>query len=159
MKFEIKPTLRTIALLFASSFLVTAVFSASLKTFFAAESWTEVLVKGLVIPCFTWTVQLVLSALYLNAERRIVYWTQLGVVCLVGSLALLPAAFVNFAHASPPPSLSALNVLLSVVVMATCLHRRLRARGFAPRWTVGWVVLICINMSLYLWSIADAIRF
>jgi len=58
-----KSSFKNIAVLFVLSFLVTAVFSVSIKTFFAAESWTLNLSKGLLIPCFTWTVQLLLSAL------------------------------------------------------------------------------------------------
>lgn len=158
MKIEIQPSWRVIILLFVASFLVTAVFSASLKVFFADEAWSEVLVKGLVIPCFTWTVQLILSALYLTRERRLIYWTQLGVVCLIGSLALLPAAFFNLIVRQPSPLVSVFNVLLSVGIMATWLCVSLRARGFKARWAVGWVVLICINMGLYVWSIADAVR-
>jgi len=49
--------MKQIILLFIGSFLVTAVFSASLKVFFPAVSWREVLIKGLLIPCFTWTIQ------------------------------------------------------------------------------------------------------
>ncbi|HEX8476374.1 MAG TPA: hypothetical protein VF666_20405 [Pyrinomonadaceae bacterium] len=159
MKFATKPSLTAILILFGLSFLVTGVFSASLKVFFAAESWTEVLVKGIVIPCFTWTVQLILSAVYLSAERRTLYWTQLGIVCLVGSVLLLPAAFYNFTFQHPSPWVSVVNVLSSVAIMAWCLYGRLRAYHFRPLWAVGWVVLIMINMSLYLWSIADAFRF
>lgn len=159
MKLEIPPSFRVIVALFVPSFLVTGVFSASLKVFFTDEDWSEMLVKGLVIPCFTWTVQLILSALYMTGERRIIYWTQLGIVCLIGSLALMPAAFFNLMLRHPSPLVSVFNVLLSVGIMATWLRFSLRARGFKARWAVGWVVLICINMSLYLWSIADAIRF
>jgi hypothetical protein len=64
--------------LFIGSFLVTAIFSASLKIFFQAVSWREVLIKGLLIPCFTWTVQLLLSAAFLKTEDRLTYWNRLG---------------------------------------------------------------------------------
>ncbi|HEY9286285.1 MAG TPA: hypothetical protein VIP46_22730 [Pyrinomonadaceae bacterium] len=149
-----EPSLTKIAALFALSFVVTAAFSASLKVFFAGESWGVVLAKGLLIPCFTWAVQLALSALYLRGARRLVYWEQLGVVCLAGSAALLPAAAYNFAAASPRPLVSALNVLASVALMGLLLHGRLRPRGFSARWAAGWVALICVNMALYLYSIS-----
>ena len=148
------PSLVRIAVLFALSFAVTAIFSASLKVFFAAESWGEVLVKGLLIPCFTWAVQLILSAIYLRGGRRLVYWEQLGAVCLAGSAALLPAAAYNFAADSPRPEVSALNVAASVVLMGVILHGRVRARGFGARWAASWIALVCLNMSLYLYSIS-----
>jgi hypothetical protein len=143
-----------IGILFVLSFLVTAVFSVSLKTFFTAESWTLSLSKGLLIPCFTWTVQLILSAILLRTEHRIIYWTELGTACLVGSVALLPAAFYNLLAASPQPLLSVANVLLSVAVMCVTLYLRLKPRRFDPLWTVTWTITIIINMSLYLYSIS-----
>ena len=145
--------MKKIILLFLGSFLVTAVFSASLKVFFQAVSWREVLIKGLVIPCFTWTVQLLLSAVFLDGKSRLRYWTVLGWVCLIGSVALLPAAFYNFRTVQPSVWISIANVLASVVLMAITLHALLRRDGFRWLWTLSWVVLIVINMTLYLSSV------
>lgn len=150
---QTRPSLKTIALLFILSFLVTAVFSVSLKTFFASETWLEVLGKGLVIPCFTWTVQLILTAVYLRGARRMIYWKQLGIVCLIGSAALLPSAFYNLVVAEPSPLVAVVNVLASVALMSWQLYRRVKSLGFNVLWAVSWVALIVINMSLYLYSI------
>lgn len=145
--------MKKIILLFISSFLVTAIFSASLKVFFQGVNWREVLIKGLLIPCFTWTVQLLLSAAFLKTADRQTYWNRLGWVCLIGSIALLPAAFYNLSSATPLVWISILNVLASVVLMAVTLHFLLRRAGFRWLWTLSWVVLIVINMSLYLSSV------
>jgi hypothetical protein len=143
-----------IAVLFILSFFVTAIFSVSLKVFFAGESWTLNLSKGLLIPCFTWTVQLILSAIFLDRKESLIYWEQLGVICLVGSVVLLPAAIYNFASASPLPLVSVCNVLASVAVMSLMLFFRLKPRGFKARWAIGWTATIIVNMSLYLYSIS-----
>ncbi len=140
-------------ILFALSFLVTALFSASLKIFFDSQSWAEVLLKGLLIPCFTWTALLILSTLAFERERRIIFWTQLGLVCLLGSAALLPAAALNLLLRQPPLLASALNVLFSVALMGVVLYRRLRCHGFSRNWTYGWCGLILLNMSFYLLSV------
>jgi hypothetical protein len=145
--------MKKIIALFIASFLVTAVFSVSLKIFFETITWREVLIKGLLIPCFTWTVQLILSALFLNKESRLIYWNRLGWVCLIGSFALWPAAFYNFRAAQPWLWISIANVLASVVLMAISLHFMLRRAGFRWLWTLSWVVLIVINMTLYLSSV------
>ena len=145
--------MKKIVLLFLGSFLVTAIFSASLKVFFPAVSWREVLIKGLLIPCFTWTVQLLLSAAFLRTADRLTYWNRLGWVCLIGSIALLPAAFYNLRSATPVVWVSVLNVLASVMLMAVTLHLLLRRVGFRWLWTLSWAVLIVINMSLYLSSV------
>ena len=148
-----KPSFKNIVVLFTASFLVTAVFSVSIKTFFAAESWSVNLSKGLLIPCFTWTVQLLLSALLLRGAERIFYWTQLGIICLVGSFALLPAAFYNFAADNPSPLVSIVSVLLCVAIMCVTLYFRLRPRNYNASWTIGWTATIIVNMSLYAYSI------
>lgn len=145
--------MRRIILLFLGSFVVTAVFSASLKAFFQTVTWREVLAKGLLIPCFTWTIQLLLSAIFLDGESRLRYWNRLGWVCLIGSIALLPAAFYNFLTVRPSVWLSIGNVRASVVLMAVTLHVLLRRDRFRWQWTLSWVVLIVINMSLYLSSV------
>jgi hypothetical protein len=148
-----KPSLRNIFILFLLSFLVTAVFSVSLKTFFAGESLALDLSKGLVIPFFTWTVQLLLSALLLRGGERIFYWTQLGVICLVGSVALLPAAVYNFAADPPSPLVSIFSVLLCVLIMCVTLYFRLKPENYSPLWTLSWTATIIVNMTLYAYSI------
>ena len=145
--------MKKIVLLFAGSFLVTAVFSASLKVFFQAVTWREVLLKGLLIPCFTWTIQILLSAICFDGPGRLRYWNRLGWVCLIGSVALLPAAFYNYLTVQPWVWISIINVLASVVLMAITLHVLLQRDGFRWLWTLSWVVLIVINMSLYLSSV------
>lgn len=148
-----KPSFKNIVILFVLSFLVTAVFSVSIKKFFAAESWALNLSKGLLIPCFTWTVQLVLSALLLRGAERLFYWTQLGIICLVGSMALLPAGFYNFAVDAPSPYVSILSVLLCAAIMCATLYFRLKPGGYNLLWTLGWTATIIVNMSLYAYSI------
>lgn len=148
-----KPTFKNIVILFVLSFLVTAVFSVSLKSFFTPEAMTRDLSKGLIIPFFTWTVQLILSAFLLRDEERLFYWTQLGVICLIGSIALLPAAFYNLAVENPLPAVSIASVLLCVAIMCITLYFRLKPRGYSLLWTIGWTLIIIINMSLYAYSI------
>ena len=113
---------------------------------------TRDLSKGLIIPFFTWTVQLVLSAILLRGEERLFYWTQLGVICLIGSIALLPAAFYNFAAANPLPVVSIAGVLLCVAIMCVTLYFRLKPRNYNVLWTIGWTTTIIVNMSLYAYS-------
>ncbi|HKU72505.1 MAG TPA: hypothetical protein VJR02_01170 [Pyrinomonadaceae bacterium] len=72
---------------------------------------------------------------------------------MIGSSALLPAAFYNILTVQPWVWISIINVLASVVLMAMTLHVLLRRDGFRWQWTLSWVVLIVINMSLYLSSV------
>lgn len=70
----------------------------------------------------------------------------LGWVCLIGSIALLPAAFYNLCSQTPWVWISVVNVLASVVLMAVTLHYLLQRAGFRSLWTLSWAVVIVINM-------------
>jgi hypothetical protein len=80
---------------FALGGLVTLLFSGSLAVLAAHATLREVLIVGMVVPSFTWIVQLSLSAILLNHAARGRYWSALSRICLLGSVALLPAAAVN----------------------------------------------------------------
>ena len=139
------------AALFAGGALVTALFSGSLAKLTARASFSEVLLVGMVVPSFTW-VQLGASWFALaNAARRS-YWRDLGLVCLVGSAALLPATIANVVMASPPRWFSAANVLLSVAIMASLLVQLSMAKGRSLWWPASWCATITVNMLLFLWA-------
>jgi len=95
-------------------------------------------------------VQLLLSAVFLKTADRLTYWNRLGWVCLIGSIALLPGAFYNLRSPKPWVWIFILNVLASVVLMALTSNVLLRRVGFRQLWTLSWVGLIIINMSLYM---------
>ena len=137
------------AILFALGGLVTAVFSGSLVRMSAHAGFAEVLITGMVIPTFTWAVQLSASGLLLKQDLRRLYWGDLGRICLLGSLALLPAGLLNLIMSAPPLWLSAGNVVLSVVIMAADLFRRTSKYGLSPLWPISWCVTISVNMTLF----------
>ncbi len=131
---------------------VTAIFSGSLARLTTRADLAEVLAVGMVVPGFTWTVQFVASAVAMPPLGRRMYWGDLGRVCLLGSVALLPAALINLALPHPPWWASLVNVLVSVAVMGTELFR-LSARHKTPfAWPVSWCLTITVNMLLFLWA-------
>lgn len=144
---------RAIALVyFLLGALVTAVFSGSLVKLAVHIPLAEILTTGMVIPTFTWGVQLGASGIGLSGERRQQYWNSLSQACLVGSIALLPAAGMNFLAANPPGWFSALNVLMSVALMGWILFHKSAAHQLPRCWPVSWCFTICINMALFLWA-------
>lgn len=144
--------LLSIAAWFLAGGAVTAIFSGSLAKLATSTSLTEVLVVGMIVPSFTWVVQLTASALLMPAEKRMLYWDDLGHVCWWGSVALLPAAALNLALSQPPQWPSVANVLTSVAIMAADLFRRSARYGISPWWPVSWCLTITFNMGLFLWT-------
>lgn len=138
--------------LFLLGGVVTAVFSGSLFVLTRDVSLIEVLIVGLVVPSFTWVVQATASWFLLPPDARLRYWTDLGWICVLGSLALLPAAAINLLATNPWIWISAANVLVSVAVMAIDLFRRCAAHRVSRWWPVSWCFTICLNMAIFLWT-------
>ena len=107
---------------------------------------------GMLVPCFTWVVQLSASALALPSQKRVLYWGDLGRICLIGSVALVPAAIANLCLPRAPLWLSAANVLASVAIMGADLFRRTARHEIAAVWPISWCLTITVNMMLFLWS-------
>lgn len=137
--------------LFIGGALITSIFSGSLANLTTKASFSEVLLNGMVVPSFTWLVQLGASWIGLHGLSRQEYWRDLGWICLIGSVALLPAALVNLALLHPPLWISAANVLLSVAIMAATLFRFSVAKRCALGWPISWCLTIAANMALFAW--------
>ncbi len=146
-----EPSLVATAGWFAAGGIVTAAFSGSLIRLAPHTPTAEVLSLGMVVPSFTWAIQLIASALAMTSPQRRTYWNDLGCTCLLGSVALLPAAVANLALSQPPWWLSAANVLVSVAAMGATLRDLSSRHGISPIWPLGWVVTITANMLLFLW--------
>ena len=145
-------SLASTAVYFALGGLVTALFSGSLKILAVHADLTEVLLKGMLIPTFTWAVQLTASFLGMSPAARQWYWGDLGRICLLGSIALLPGAVYNFMALHPTWGWSPANVLFSVAVMAWALFQLTARQGIFWGWAASWCVTICVNMSIFYWA-------
>ena len=140
------------AFMFSMGALVTAIFSGSLAILAVNAELPEVLAVGMIVPSFTWVVQMAASGLCLDPHFRQVYWGDLARICLLGSVALIPAAAANMLMPNPPLWPSAANVLVSVAVMAIVLFRRSAAHGISLVWPVSWCLTIALNMALFVWT-------
>ena len=137
---------------FVAGGAVTAIFSGSLATLAVNAKLVEVLAVGMIVPCFTWVVQLGASGFGLPAGKRWLYWGDLGRICLLGSITLLPAACANLFVPRAPLWFSAANVLGSVAIMGADLFRRSMRHGIARGWPLSWCLTITFNMMLFVWS-------
>jgi hypothetical protein len=137
---------------FAAGAAITAIFSGSLATKAVHADLPEVLCVGMIVPSFTWVVQMSASAIGLSRALRRMYWGDLGRICLLGSVALLPAAIVNLCLTSAPLWMSAVNVLASVAIMAVALFHLAESHGIASPWPISWCLTIAVNMGLFIWS-------
>ena len=138
-----------VALFTVGGGVATAPFSLALARLMTRDTFAQALAKGMVIPLFTWLVQLCVTAWCLSGVRRYEYAVHLGVVCTLGSVALWPAAVYNLTVSHPLPWVSVVNVLASVWLMFLELARRNRVLGL-PRWLAPFfLATIHVNMALF----------
>jgi hypothetical protein len=134
---------------FLGGAVVTFPFSASLARLTTKVDFAEVILTGMLVPCFTWLVQGAAAFLMSPAQRRL-YWGDLGRVCFWGSFVLFPVAIFNFTVVDPPRWPSAVNVLVSVWYMTNELLLRSKRHGIAWVWPLSFLPTICVNMGLFL---------
>ena len=135
-------------LLFVGSVLLTSIFSYSLQPFLK-EDFLILTLKTMLIPCFTWTILILLSYKKLSFEKWKEFLLISGLVCIVGSALLVPAGIYNFISDSPLIIVSVISVLSCVVAMSGLYYRLLPTRDLSRYWWRAFNILICINMSLF----------
>lgn len=144
--------MKKIVLYFVLSILLTAVFSYSLSRFLRIDIITLTL-KTLLIPCFTWTILILLAYVRLTSTRRMEYLELTSYVCMVGSAVLVPGGLYNFFMVAPQAFVAVINVLVSVGVMSWLYYRLLRKHSFSIKWWIAFHILIGVNMILFYLSI------
>jgi hypothetical protein len=140
--------MKKVVLLFFASILLTAVFSYSLNVFLK-EDFITLSVKTMLIPCFTWSVLLILAWRQLPAIKRSQYFVIAGWVCAIGSFVLVPGGVYNFTATAPDIKYSVISVLLCVAMMSLLFYLLLKKNNFTPRWWWAFNILICVNMTLF----------
>jgi hypothetical protein len=137
-----------IIVLFTVSILLTAVFSYSLNVFLQ-ESFITLTLKTMLIPCFTWSMLMLLAWVKLKGERQWEYFYIAGCVCAIGSVALVPGGVYNFISTTPDVKWSVISVLACVAIMSISFYILLRKKNFSSFWLWAYNILIVINMVFF----------
>jgi hypothetical protein len=137
-----------IIVLFALSVLLTAVFSYSLNVFLH-EGFVTLTLKTMLIPCFTWSMLMLLAWVKLKDKRRYEYLYIAGCVCAIGSAALVPGGLYNFIATDPDVRISVVSVLVCVAIMSISFYILLRKKRFSSFWLWAYNILIVINMTFF----------
>ena len=125
---------------FTASVILTWMF---INAFDGYISHSQMTLSG-VIAGGKWSIQLLLAAALLG-DKRWAYFREMGVVCGVGSLMLVPYIIFQGSWAFFLGSL-----VFCVVVMAWLLVNRLASIGVSGKWAILWFVLLGIAVSLQL---------
>ncbi len=136
---------------YTASILLTAIFSYSLRAFMH-EEWLLFSMKTMLIPCFTWTVLIILAWVKLPGDKRLGFLHVSGLICLWGSVVLVPCGIYNFSSSSPQLIFSVISVFSSVVIMSLLFYLLLPQKDLNLFWWWAFNVLICINMVFFYFS-------
>lgn len=140
--------MKKIIVLFLASIVLTAVFSYSLNVFLH-ETLFRLTIKTMLIPCFTWSMLMLLSWIKLKGERKLQYLHIAARVCAIGSAALVPGGIYNFVAKDPGINWSVYSVIFCVVLMSVLFYTWLRIARFALSWWWAYNILILINMTFF----------
>jgi hypothetical protein len=96
-----------------------------------------------------WGIQILAAVMLLGEEKRWAFLRRIGMVCLAGSVILLPFCFeVVQVYAGERGFLYSLAVC--VLLMIGLYYLSVRWTGISMRWFWGWIVCLIIAISLQL---------
>ncbi len=95
-----------------------------------------------------WAIQIGAALLWLH-EQRWPFIRRIAFTCFAGSCILLP-----FCFGLPTVIMGINSFLLSLILAVACMlvlyYRSVRSTGLHIKWFLGWVVCLCIAVSLQL---------
>ena len=110
---------------------------------------------ALTIAGLVWGLQ-VAGAFLLPDNKRRIFLEEAGKVCLFGSLVLMISVLVNFLWISAPQARlysSAINVLLSVLLMAIMFSAFLKRLKLSNRRLWFWLLCLCAAVPTQAWLV------
>lgn len=137
-----------LVLLYATSVLLTGIFSYSLQSFMQ-DGLIMFSLKTMLIPCFTWIILIISGYIKIRKEKRLGFLQLTGFVCAWGSAVLVPAGIYNFLASDPEIMISVTSVFASVLLMSVMFYKLLPSYGMNRSWWWAFNILICINMTLF----------
>ena len=125
--------------------------------FIARKAWlydsVELMILSGSIAGAKWAIQL-LAALILLRAQRWVFIKNIGLVCLIGSAALLIYYFLPERWGF---NTLVISVACSVLIMIFLYYRAVKQSALSMYWFWSWVVCLLIAISLQLTVVFDVI--
>ena len=96
-----------------------------------------------------WGIQLLAAFIFLQ-EKRWDFIKNISIVCLVGSLILLPFAALSWFFKINSDQFFVGSLVLAVAVMILLYAMAVRNAGVAIAWWLGWLVCLALAIGLQL---------
>jgi len=93
-----------------------------------------------------WNVQMI-AALVLMDERRWVFLRNIGVICLIGAIILIPYSISSLAGMENGTMFFLLSLVVSVSVMMVAYYYNVKKMKIGLGWFIGWVLCLVIAVA------------
>jgi len=105
-----------------------------------------------------WMVQLIAGFLFLK-EKKWDFMRNIGWVCLIGSLLLVPYCLAASFHLAGNTDFFIGSLILAVVTMIFLYHQAIKKINISRYWWLGWLLCLVIAVSLQLTVVFNVLRF
>lgn len=105
-----------------------------------------------------WMIQLIAAFLFLK-EKKWDFIRNIGSVCLIGSLLLLPYCILASFHLAEKPSFFIGSLVLAVITMIILYYRAVKKSGISLYWWISWLLCLALAVSLQLTTVFNVLRF
>jgi hypothetical protein len=103
---------------------------------------------ALTIASVVWGIQVVGAFIFLK-NKKYLFLREAGKVCFWGSVSLMASVVINYLFAFPLQvqlQVSAINVLLSIILMTFLFTKFLKQLHLSYKWVVVW--LLCLSIAV-----------
>ncbi len=105
-----------------------------------------------------WSLQIAV-AFFLLQEKKWRYIKNIGSICLVGSIILLPYAIVASCSNFNGGTFFVSSLLTAVVIMIILYFLNVKRLGLPMKWFWGWIFCLVVAITLQLTVVFSVIKF
>ena len=105
-----------------------------------------------------WALQILLALLFLK-EKKWVFIYGISLVCLVGSVILLPYCLYLILNFPDNSAFFVASLVLAVLTMLVLYYRTVQKNGLSLSWFISFAIALCIAVSLQLTVVFQVIKF
>jgi hypothetical protein len=143
-------------LLFALYFLLSTVLTWLFVVVSPLYISNEQLVLSTAVAGGKWAVQIGLGWFFLK-EKAPLFLRNIGFVCLVGSIALVPYILCGSLDVAEGPQFFVGSLVASVAAMIYLYYKAIRNTGISIYWWICWLLCLAIAITLQLTVVFDVV--
>ena len=135
---------------FIFSFLITSWFILESPLYISSHQ----MILSASIAGGKWLLQILL-ALFIKKKKSYSFIREIGFVCLVGSIALLPYSFSSVWGFNDHVTFFIVSLVVAVLLMIPFYYRAIKRIGYELRWWFYWLCSLALAITLQITWVFD----